>query len=69
MKSIPKRSTQKARKHSGSLSLRRTEVLDTFHAALSDASKSAPLAVPAFGSMADFTERRDGLPSSIGTYK
>lgn len=45
------------------------EGLDKFNAALHDANKSAPLAVPAFGSMVDFTPHRDGLDSSVGVYK
>jgi hypothetical protein len=45
------------------------EGLDKFNAALQDATKSAPLAVPALGSMVDFTPHRDGLASSVGTYK
>jgi hypothetical protein len=45
------------------------EGLDKFNAALRDSNKAAPLAFPAFDSMVDFTPHRDGLESSIGTYK
>jgi len=45
------------------------EGLDKFNAALRDSNKAAPLAFPAFDSMVDFTPHRDGLESSVGTYK